>query len=204
VLFGPVLALVFLMRTDVKNPFAKLAMATALGAISAIGIASYMLYLHAAFGDALAFVHAQVDWNVGISAGSIYHALNPVNPMTHFIHYCFYNGAMDWPRIWEAFCVIWPPIVLLVLGGRFLSFELELVGWLLWGLPFISNSQAGSTLGDSQWMSMGRFMAVLIPAQIIIGAVLVRFRWLGVPFLAGSAAAFGVFAYKFGAGEWIG
>jgi hypothetical protein len=100
--------------------------------------------------------------------------------------------------------VIWPPIMLLVLGGRFLSFAVELVGWLLWGLPFLSNSLAGSDWGSDRWMSMGRFMVVLIPAHIIIGAVLVRFRWLGVPFLATWAAAFGVFAIRFGAGQWVG
>jgi hypothetical protein len=94
--------------------------------------------------------------------------------------------------------------MLLVLGGRFLSFELELIGWLLWGLPFLSNSLAGSGWATDRWMSMGRFMMVLIPAHIIIGAVLVRFRWLGVPFLAASAAAFGVFALRYGAGQWVG
>jgi hypothetical protein len=195
---------VFLLRSDVRNPIAKVGIAAALGMVSVAGLACYMLYLQMTFGDPLAFAHAQAYWNVGIYTSTIYHALNPVNAMTHFVQYAAYVRPMDWPRLWEALCVILPPIMLLVLGGRFLSFELELMGWLLWGLPYVSNSLAGDPVGTWAWMSMGRFMAVLVPAQIIIGAVLVRFRWLGVPFLAGWAAAFGIFAYKFGAGEWVG
>jgi hypothetical protein len=44
----------------------------------------------------------------------------------------------------------------------------------------------------------------MLPAQIIIGAVLVRFRWAGIPLLALSAALFSLFSYKYGLGEWIG
>jgi hypothetical protein len=204
VLFGPILALVFLLRSDVRNPAAKLGIAAVLGVVSAIGIGAYMLYLQLTFGDPLAFVHAQKFWNVGINAATIYHALNPVNAMTHLMQYAAYVRPTDWPHIWEALCVIWPPIMLLILGGRFLSFELELLGWIMWALPFVSNSLAGDPVASTAWMSMGRFMAVLIPAHIIIGAVLVRFRWLGVPYLAASAGAFALFAYKFGAGEWVG
>ncbi len=124
--------------------------------------------------------------------------------MTNVFNYAFYTVPMDWPRLWEALCVIWPPIMLLILGGRFLSFELEIVGWLLWGLPFISNSLAGYPPGNSIWMSMGRFTLILIPAHIIFGALFARFRWAGVPWLAVWASAFAVFAFKFGLGEWIG
>jgi len=51
---------------------------------------------------------------------------------------------------------------------------------------------------------MGRFMAVVIPLYVIIGGMLERRRWAGVMFLVVWAAAFGVFAYKYGTGAWVG
>jgi hypothetical protein len=90
------------------------------------------------------------------------------------------------------------------LGRRYLSFELNAIGWILWALPYVSNSLAGNPPMDTQWMSMGRFMAVTIPVYTIFGIVLTRWRWLGIPFLAVWAAAFGVFAIKYGSGAWVG
>lgn len=203
VLFGPVLGLAFLLRSDVRNVFVRILIAGVLGLISEIGLISYMIYLQRVFQDPMAFMHAQVAWNVGISQATIYHALNPVNAMAHLVEVA-QRTPTDWPRLWEAFCVIWPPIALLVLGGRFLSFELEMVGWMLWGLPYVASSRAGMIPETEAWMSMGRFMAVLIPANIIAGAVILRFRWIGIPLLAFGAAVFGLFAYKYGNGEWIG
>lgn len=201
VLFGPVLAVCYLLRTDDRM---KLGKAAIIGLISAIGLLCYMLYLYFAFGDALAFMHAQKYWNVGINMERIGYALNPINAMTRVLWYAFYSGPVDWPRLWEALCLIWPPVVLLILGGRFLSFELEIMGWILWGLPYISNSLAGNPPMDTQWMSMGRFMAVMLPAHIIVGGVLVRLRWLTLAFLVLEASAFGVFCVKYGSGAWVG
>ena len=99
--------------------------------------------------------------------------------------------------------MIWPPI-LLIAGRRYLTFELNVVGWLLWGLPYVSNSLAGNPPENDIWMSMGRFMLVLIPAYIILGGIFARFRWLAISWLVVWAAAFGVFAFKFGLGQWIG
>lgn len=149
-------------------------------------------------------MHAQKYWNVGINMERLGYALNPINAMTRVMYYAFYSGPVDWPRLWEALCLIWPPVVLLILGGRYLSFELEIMGWILWGLPYISNSLAGNPPMDTQWMSMGRFMAVMLPAHIIVGAVLVRLRWLAVAFLVLGASAFAVFCVKFGNGAWVG
>jgi hypothetical protein len=204
VLFGPILALVFLLRGDARNLFTQFGTAALLGIISAVGLACYSLYLHHTFGDAFAFLHGQAYWNVGLHRAQLFTALNPMTSLTHAFHYAFYTSPMDWPHLWEALCVIWPPILLLILGGRFLSFELEVVGWLLWGLPFVSNSLAGNPPASSMWMSMGRFTLVLIPVQIIFGAIFARFRWAGLPWLALWASAFALFAYKFGTGEWIG
>lgn len=204
VLFGPILALCYLLRTDHPNPITKLGMAAILGAISGVGIFCYMVYLYVNFGDPLAFMHAQKYWNVGISMERILYAFNPINAMSRVLWFAFYAGPVDWPRLWEALCLIWPPVVLLILGGRYLSFELEIMGWILWGLPFVSNSLAGNPPMDTQWMSMGRFMAVMLPAHIIAGAVLVRLRWLGLLFLLVWASTFGIFCMKYGAGAWVG
>ena len=190
--------------SDIRNPLAKLGKGVLLGLVSLAGIICYAIYLQVQFGDALAFNHAQQQWNVGLHTAQLYNALNPMNALTHVMHLAFYTHPMDWPRLWEALCVVWPPIVLLILGGRFLSFELELVGWLLWGLPYVSNGLAGNPPLSSQWMSMGRFMTVLIPAHIILGALFARLRWAGLPWLVMWASAFAVFAYKFGAGNWVG
>ena len=204
VLFAPILGLTFLMRSDIRNPIAKLGEGVLLGLVSMIGIVCYAIYLQVQFGDGLAFNHAQQHWNVGLHTAQLYNALNPMNALTHVMNLAFYTHPVDWPRLWEALCVIWPPIMLLILGGRFLSFELELVGWLLWGLPYVSNGLAGNPPMSSEWMSMGRFMTVLIPAHIILGAVFARLRWAGLPWLVMWASAFAVFAYKFGSGNWIG
>ena len=63
---------------------------------------------------------------------------------------------------------------------------------------------AGNPPLDSQWMSMGRFMSVLLPLPIVVGGIAARKPWLGILYLASSAAIFGIFAYKYGAGEWVG
>ncbi len=204
VLFGPILALTYLLRSGEKDAAKKILIAFGLGVISAIGLGCYMLFLNQKFHDPLAFMHGQKYWNVGLDLSRIQYALNPTHAMTRVLYYGFFSGPVDWPRLWEALCLIWPPIMLLVLGGRYLSFELEIVGWILWGLPYVSNSLAGNPPMDTQWMSMGRFMGVMIPAHIILGAIFVRLRWVGVGFLVLWASAFAIFALKYGGGAWVG
>ncbi|HVS71191.1 MAG TPA: hypothetical protein VHQ47_08050 [Phycisphaerae bacterium] len=204
VLFGPILAVTYVLRSDLRHGPLKLLIASGLGLLSEVGLFCFMAFLQHRFHDALAFMHAQQYWNVGINSVTISYAMNPVHAMSNFISYLFYVSPMDWPRIWEAFCVLWPPVVLMILGGRFLSFELEMAGWLLWGLPYVASCLAGYPAATDPWMSMGRFMAVMLPAQIIIGAVLVRFRWAGIPLLALSAGMFAMFSYDYGMGQWIG
>jgi hypothetical protein len=213
VLFGPILALVFLLRASNYRLFLRLPLAVVLGFISGLGVLAYMIYLQRTFGDALAFMHAQIGWNVGINGATLKEALNPVSALSHLLYLSFYKPPTEWPRIWEACCLLWPPIILFF-GRRRLSLELALVGWILWALPYISNSLAGNPPSATKWMSMGRFMAVLLPAQIIAGAwlagpatlapenrsLLLR-RWILAPLWI---AIFAIFAYKFGAGEWVG
>ena len=139
----------------------------------------------------------------GWTGSAIRYAANPVHAMSQTLFYAFFKGPMEWPHLWESLCVIWPPVLLLLLGGCYLSFELEIVGWMLWGLPYVSNSMAGGKLLDTPWMSMGRFMAVLLPAYIIGGA-LARHRWLVLPFLVVWAGAFAIFSYQYGLKNWVG
>lgn len=213
VLFGPILALVFLLRATNYRVLARLAWAVVLGFISGLGVLAYMIYLQRTFGDALAFMHAQTGWNVGINGGTLREALNPIHAFSHWLYFLVFKEPMDWPRFWEACCLFWPPIILFF-GRRRLSLELAIVGGVFWALPYVSNSLSGNPPGDTRWMSMGRFMAVLIPAQIIAGAWLaggeengaadrgsMPRRWMGVPLWL---AAFAIFAYKYGAGEWVG
>jgi hypothetical protein len=204
VLFGPVLALTYLLRSDSRDPFKKIGIAALFGIIAATGLACYMLFLYTHFGDPLAFMHAQRYWNVGLGYEQIRYALNPAHALTRVFQLAFFNGPVDWPRLWEALCLIWPPIVLLILGGRYLSFELEVIGWMMWGLPYVSNSLAGNPPMDTQWMSMGRFMAVMIPLHIILGSVLVRLRWASVAFLVLWSSAFAIFCFLYGTGAWVG
>jgi hypothetical protein len=204
VLFGPILAVTYLLRADNPDGGKKLMTAALLGIISGIGLACYMAFLYKEFGDPLAFMHAQKYWNVGVNLERIRYASNPAHAMTRVFYYGFFAGPVDWPRLWEALCLIWPPIMLLILGGRYLSFELEMLGWMMWGLPYVSNSLAGNPPMDTQWMSMGRFMAVMIPIQIILGAVFIRLRWVGLVFLLVWASVFAVFAMKYGSGAWVG
>jgi hypothetical protein len=202
VLFGPVLALAFLLRGN--GGFVKrLAGSTAIGFISAIGLICYMLFLRGEFEDPIAFMHAQKYWNVGIGLDRILFALNPDHAVTHLAQFLFPQGATDWPRLWESLCLFWPPLVL-ILGRKLLSFEMLLFGWIFWALPYVSNSMAGNPPFDTQWMSMGRFMAVVIPIYLIFGAVLAKRPWLAPFLLFPWIAAFAVFAYKYGNGEWVG
>ncbi len=191
VLFGPLLAVFYLieprreddteggkisyivppvsLRAFVSSCFTRLPMAFGLGLVSSIGIVAYMLYLQITFHDALAFMHAQYGWNVGINRQTLATALNPAHALSDFFFYLLYFRPMDWPRFWEACCLFWPPAVLFF-GRRWLTRELAMIGWILWALPYVSNSIAGNPPEATRWMSMGRFMAVLIPAQIILGA----------------------------------
>jgi hypothetical protein len=204
VLFGPILALLYLVRGTSLPFWKRLPLAAVMGVVSAIGLGCYALFLKSEFGDALAFMHAQRYWNVGISFQRILYAADPSNALSRVFWYGFYKGEVDWPRMWEALCLIWPPVVLLVLGWRYLSFELLMVAWMFWGLPYVSNSMAGNPPFDTQWMSMGRFMAVMIPLYVIFGAVAQKRPWLAVVCIVPWTAAFGVFAYQYGNGAWIG
>jgi hypothetical protein len=204
VLFGPILGLVFLLRGAPLPMRIRLIRLPVMGVFSEVGLACYVVFLWRAFGDPLAFMHAQRYWNVGIGWEQIAYAANPTHAMAYLLNLMLYKGAIDWPRLWEALCLIWPPVVLLIWGWRYLSVELLLVGWVLWGLPYVSNSMAGNPKFDTQWMSMGRFMAVSLPLYVIFGAMLEKRRWVGLLFLVIWVAAFGVFAYKYGSGAWIG
>lgn len=203
VLFGPVLAVTYLLRSDVRNLYTRFSIAALLGLVSSIGLVAYMTYLYARFDDPFAFMAAQKHWNVGINAGTFFYALNPVNSLANFFTYAL-RPDPDWPRLWEAFCVIYPPVLLMLLGARFLSFEQEVIGWILWGLPYVSNALAASSPHDTHWMSMGRFMAAAIPLHLILGAILVRVRWLSPILLALSVAMFALFSYMYGWGHWVG
>lgn len=205
VLFAPVLVAAYLLRGEKRDPARYLPFAGLLALVSLAGILSYMGFLWYRFDDPLALMYAQRYWNVGFRGETLTYTLNPVNALSNFVKYLLLPTT-DYPRLWESFCVIAPPILLMLLGARFLSFELELIGWLLWGVPYISNALGASdaAAGHLHWMSMGRFMAVALPLQVILGAVVLRFRWLGPPLLALSAAAFALFAYWFGAGAWVG
>jgi hypothetical protein len=204
-LFGPVLAIAYLLRSDQNGVWRRVPTASALCAISWGGLVGYMCYLNATFQDPLAFFHAQRTWHVGIDAMHISYAMNPANAITN-LFYCWFKAPMDWPRFYEALMVVLPPVVIMVLGARFLSFEMEMLAWILWGLPYISNCLAASDAANGylHWQSMGRFMAVVLPLQIILAAVVVRFRWVAAPLLAVSAAAFALFSYLFGTGAWLG
>lgn len=205
VLFGPVLALTFLLRSNLPSWPRRLGMAGLLGMIAGLGLLAYMIYLHVAFGDALVFMKMQKHWHVGINASTLSYALNPVNALNNFSFYAFELRPVQWPRVVESASVLLPPILLMILGARFLSFELELIGWLLWGLPYVSNALAASEAPiHVHWMSMGRFMTAVLPLQIIAASVIVRFRWLAPFFLAFSVFLFTLLAYAYGGGNWVG
>ncbi len=201
-LLAPVLALTYLLRTDL--PAAPRLLRCALwGALSLVGLGAYMTFLALRFGHPLAFLHAQAAWHSGINIYTLSYGLNPVHPLSNFFYYAMLR-PVDFPRLWEATCVVVPPLALLLLGARFLSFEAEMLGWLFWGVPYFANCLAGSSPSNGHWMSMGRYMQVVIPLQLIAGSVIIRFRWLGPLLLAFSAVAFALLALRYGAGAWVG
>ncbi|HVT79599.1 MAG TPA: hypothetical protein VHM90_02990, partial [Phycisphaerae bacterium] len=202
VLFGPLLALSYLLRGDGNLP-KRLAGSAAMGVISATGLACYMLFLRREFDDPIAFMHAQKYWNVGIGLDRILFAANPDHAITHLAMYIFPGGEVDWPRLWESLCLFWPPLVL-IFGWRYLSLELVVLGAILWGLPYVSNSMAGNPPFDTAWMSMGRFMGVVIPVYVIFGGVLAKRLWLAPFLVVPWMAAFAIFSYKYGTGAWVG
>jgi hypothetical protein len=204
VLLGPILGLTFLLRGAPLPMRIRLIRLPVMGLFSEVGLACYMVFLWRAFGDPLAFMHAQRYWNVGIGLDQILYAADPTHAMTYLVGMMLYKGPIDWPRLWEALCLFWPPIVLLIWGWRHLSLEMLLVAWIMWGLPYVSNCMAGNPPLDTQWMSMGRFMAASLPLYVIFGAMCERRRWLGLLFMVVWTAAFGVFAYKYGTGAWVG
>jgi hypothetical protein len=204
VLFGPVLALLYLIRGDAPTRPLRVFRAGMMGLVSAIGLMGFMFFLWRRFDDPLAFMHAQRYWNVGLNFERIMFVMNPENALAHLLGFFVGGKEVDWPRAWEAFCLLWPPVMLLVWGWRYLSLELLLIAWMLWGLPYVSNSMAGNPPMDSQWMSMGRFMGVSLPMYIMLGAMLERRRWAALFFVVPWVALFAFFSFKFGSGAWVG
>jgi Gpi18-like mannosyltransferase len=209
VLFGPILALVYILRSENPSIIGRIAFAAVLGVISAIGIGCYMIYLGKTFHDPIAFMHAQKYWHVGLGKLQFAYALNPLHAFQNFWDYVYVRPSQgwdpDWPRIWESFSVFFPPFVL-ILGRKYLSFELLLFGWILWALPYVSNSMGESSREANclHWMSLGRFIAVVFPLQIIAGGLVNKHKWLGPAMLALSAGLFGLLAYYYGYGAWVG
>jgi hypothetical protein len=178
----------------------RLGIAFVLGLISSIGLALYMAFLARTFGDPLGFMHAQVYWDVGLDGRRLLYAANPLHAL-QWVWLMLVRQEFYPPLLWEALCVIWPPIVLIT-AWRKLSLELALLGWFMWALPYVSNSMASH--GDSRWMSMGRFMAVLLPAYVVIGDAVARRPRLAPFVLVPSVGVFLWFAYLFGTGAWLG
>ncbi len=80
-----------------------------------------------------------------------------------------------------------------------------LVAVVMWLLPYLSTAWMAFPEGPLEhWVSMGRYMAVCIPLQIILGGLVVRYRILGFILLPLAAAIFGVFAYLHGTNAWLG
>jgi hypothetical protein len=209
VLFGPVLALTYLVKGTPHSLPKRVGLAAVMGVISALGLMGFMAFLQTQFGDPLAFMHAQRYWNVGLGLDRLAYAANPEHALSVFLgnfvdSYYIAGKEIEWPRVWEAACLLWPPVMLLVWGWRYLSLELQVIAWLMWGLPYVSNSMAGQPIMDSQWMSMGRFMSVSLPMYIMLGAMLERRRWAALLFMVPWVTAYGGFLFKFGSGAWVG
>jgi hypothetical protein len=205
VLFGPMLAVCYLWRETTWLPV-RLGKAGLLGAISAVGVACYMWYLHVKFGNALAFLEAQnTAWGAGFRKDTLLYAMNPVHAMEHLWGYLA-TPPTDWPRVWESASVFVGPLILL-LGWRYLSIEQLAVGAVMWALPYFSTARMVYPDPDEpigHWVSMGRYMVVCIPVAMILGALAARCRWLAPVLLPFYAAVFAVFAYLHGAGVWLG
>lgn len=184
VLFGMILTLTFLLQAREYRIGWRCLGTVLIGMISLTGLASYMFYLWKTFGDPLAFMKAQKNWDVGLNAHTFSYALNPINAVTNAVWYVWYRPSvlpMDWPHAVEALSVVLPPLILLA-GWRRLNLTQTLVGWMMWGLPYVSNSLAASLpYIHPHWMSMGRFMAVVLPLQIIVSDWLVGASIPGVP-----------------------
>lgn len=203
VLLGPILALTFLVQAREVRPLTRWACAVAMGIIASLGLLAYMIYLYAHFGDPLVFMKAQVYWCVGINSGTLRFAMNPLHALANVWKHLGYFYPEDWPRLLESLAVIVPPVILLA-GWRRLNLPLFLLGGIMWGLPYVSNSLAGSSLLHSNWMSMGRFMAVVLPLHMILGYWLARRPWVAYVVMGMSAGVFSIFAYLYGGGVWVG
>jgi hypothetical protein len=209
VLFGPMLGVVYLLKEDRVPMQKKLLIVMGLGLVSEIGLASYVAYLGVKFQAPFAFMEAQRHWNVGLGVKQFLWAVDPRHAFENLYDYAverpMSGRSPDWPHIWEAMCVIAPPVIL-VWGRKLLSLELLIVGWAFWLLPYVSNSLGASKAEDNclYWMSMGRFMAVVIPLHMVVGTLMARARWVTIVMMAASAVGFVLLAYRFGMREWVG
>jgi hypothetical protein len=201
VLFGPVLALCYLLLDRQRTLRGRLGVAILMFFLSGLGLLAYMIYLQITFGDPLAFMHAQRFWHVGINRQTLSFAANPFHALSNVGLYLA-RRPLDIPRLIEALSVVVPPVILL-LGRRWLTLPETLLGWILWGLPYVSNCLGQSSPADLHWMSMGRFIAVVLPLPLILGGWISRRPILSLVLLP-TLATFAYLAYLFGAGTWVG
>jgi len=202
-LFAPVLVLTYIFRSNSRTLARRTYEGVGLVVVALLGLGAFLLFLYAHFGTSGALLEPLQIWTTGLDWASLSFALSPINALTQAFYYGFAPAPLDLPRLLAAWSVLVPPVLLMLLGARFLSFEQELLGWLLWVVPLISGVGPGYA-GSAHWLSMGRVMAVALPLELIIGAVIVRFRWLGPCLLTASAGFFALFCYLAGAGVALG
>ena len=149
-----------------------------------LGMASYLTYLWAQYGDPLFFFKASAAW------GRSFHS-----PLDTFLNYL--RGPLvlyDWPYSWLDLISMIAMVVLLVVGWRLVP--LSYWAYVAVGLLFDVSSGLA-------WFSASRHALTLFPIIVILAALGQRYRRFAWVWAVLSAFLALAFMTRFGAGHWL-
>lgn len=163
-----------------ERPAGFLARAALLGPVACWGLIGYMAYQHFAFGDALAFVHTQDEFNPR-PAGPLLERLPGLLMLEPLWAVYVPGNPANWARnepvdnplfsLHFATPIYFGGTALLIIIGAFKGW-IDRREWLLAAglllIPYISHSHR------SLLMSHARYAAVVFPVFIILGRLLMR------------------------------
>lgn len=140
------------------------------GALSLSGLAFYMIFLWARFGDPLLFLSAQAAWGAPFEATTE----NLLRVLTfQSVWEFFTSGRYLFPSAWPHYFLnwfSWAAITGLVFTGwykRWLTAEEIVIGFFLIGLAYIT---CASPTRHS--ISLGRYAMLALPAYLVLGRLL--------------------------------
>jgi hypothetical protein len=164
--------------------------------LSVWGLAAYMGYQWAAFGEPLAFIKTQANWRMYrpdsltekvialATLKPVWGALTPTAP-GYWLRHTFYPNPFASLSLMNPLFFV-TAVVLLAVGWRrrWLSAYESLLACFLLLIPYVSSSY------EMHMAGMGRFVAAVFPLHLVLGQILARLRGPLAALVAAVSACF--------------